>query len=80
LQCGPWAAGFSGLLDSGELTAGLGQGRTRGGARGALGPIWGIGLSGEAAGGGRRRRTAVAAAGAVAPARGGGPAVHWGVE
>jgi hypothetical protein len=27
LQCGPWAAGRRGLLDSGELAAGLGQGR-----------------------------------------------------
>jgi hypothetical protein len=79
LQCGLWAAGRRGLLDSGELAAGLGQGRARGGARGALGPIWGIGLSGKAAGGGRRRRTAAAAAGAVAPVRGGGPATHWGV-
>jgi hypothetical protein len=48
------------------------QGRSGKGAgrrRGALGPTWGFGPSGEAAGGGRRRRTQMAAAVELAPAR-----------
>jgi hypothetical protein len=44
------AAGRRELLDSGELAAGLGQGRAWGGARGHWGTIWGLGRGRERAG------------------------------
>jgi hypothetical protein len=45
------------------------SGKGAGRRRGALGPTWGFGPGGEAAGGGRRWRTRMAAAVELAPAR-----------
>jgi hypothetical protein len=52
----PMAAGRRGLCNSGEA-GGLGRAGTgRGGSRGVLGLVWGLGPGGNAAGDGARRR------------------------
>jgi hypothetical protein len=65
----PMAAGRRGLANSGEA-GGLGRAETgRGGSRGVLGLVWGLGPGGNAAGDGTRRRWPAAGAAWLVPAR-----------
>jgi hypothetical protein len=66
----PMTAGRRGLCNSGEA-GGLGRAGTgRGGSRGVLGLVWGLGPSGNAAGDGARRRWPAAGAVRLVPADG----------
>jgi hypothetical protein len=65
----PMAAGRRGLANSGEA-GGLGRaGAGRGGSRGVLGLVWGLGPGGNATGDGARRRWPAASAARLVPAR-----------